>query len=428
MWNFRYLYLVFFLVYFDVCYSQIEINKYRNDFKQAEIIFDRIHEICKLDNGNLCGINLYCPLLLVDRETRFIFSNHSLSFSEDSSLNGLYVGVLPSNYLISNSTIYIDSTLYAIFSFEKDMGIDVLVEIGIHEMFHYWQEKNNWYHASYYNDHVETKWGKVYLTLEMKAIQKAFSTEDNQKKKNAIVEALYFRKQRHVLFSDKIPDEINFEIHEGLPDYVKMMLCLKNDSLIRLQLVHEIKELLNENKFLRTFGYVSGSSYAYLLNNPMLLKEVIINGKDIVEILKTSMNITTIPDSLPSSVLEKYDYEAIVHKEDSIEKDKIAFVERIKKQLRESKKLIIPLEGVNFGFNPYDVYSIDTIGTYYPYISVSGNFGQIYSNMGGIISNDIILFWDDNTQNGKYKISLNNGWSIKKKEGVYFLELESKYE
>jgi hypothetical protein len=104
----------------------------------------------------------------------------------------------------------------------------------------------------------------------------------------------------------------------------------------------------------------------------------------------------------------------------------MAFNNRIKQQFQESEKLIIAFEdGISFGFNTSEVYLIDSIGTYYPFISVSGDFGQIYSQAGGILSKDIILFWNDNFDNEMYKVSLNDGWSIKKKDGIYVLGMEN---
>ncbi len=375
MYKLRFLFFAFVLLSFSFCYCQ---NNNQEERKQAEAIFQKVHEICMLDNGDLCGINLYCPLLLVDRESRFVYSNVPLSFSDTPPMNGLYTGILPNNYLISNSTIYIDSILYTIFAFEKSVGADMLIEVAIHEMFHYWQEKNDWHYSSPYNNtQMETKWGRIYLKLEMKAIQKALSSKNDQEKENTINEALYFRNQRQILFSDRIADEIAFEIHEGMPDFVRYTLCVENDSQIKLRLVDEIEKSLNEGKFIRTFGYLTGSSYAFLINNPTLLKDAYIDGKDLTKILKETMSIGSLPDSLSSTILKEYNYEAIAFQEDSIEKTKTAFNNRIKQQFQESKKLIIDLEGVTFGFNPSEVYSIDNIGTYYPFISVAGEFGQI---------------------------------------------------
>ncbi len=422
MWNFR---LLLFVLYCksSICYCQTNIN-IQKDKEQAEIIFEKVHEICMFDNGNLCDVNLWCPLLLIDRESRFVYSNVPLSFSDTPSENRLHTGILPYNYLIVNSTVYIDSILYTIFAFDKERSIEVLTETAIHEIFHYWQEKNDWYQLSYKNNHVETKWGRIFLKLEMKAIQNALSSKNDQEMENAVKEALYFRNQRQKLFPDKIAEEIAFEIQEGIPDYVKYTLCIKNDSLIKLRLASQIEYTLNSNKFERSFGYETGSSYAFLINNPIALKKAYINGKDLVEILKRLRNITDLPDSLSLFTLSKYNFNTIVLEEDSIEKSKMEFNNQIKQKFQKGSILNIPVEeGISFGFNSYEVYSIDSIGTYYPYISVSGNFGQIQSDLGGIItSTNIILFWDENFLKEKYKILLNDDWFILKELGVFYLK------
>jgi hypothetical protein len=87
--------------------------------------------------------------MLIDRETRFVLSNTPLSFSDNMSVDGIYYGILPEKYLMANSAIYIDSTLYACVSITNDIPKeDRMIEVCLHEMCHYWVEKNN-IHLSY---------------------------------------------------------------------------------------------------------------------------------------------------------------------------------------------------------------------------------------------------------------------------------------
>jgi hypothetical protein len=92
-------------------------------FNSGLEVFNKVKEICDIDNGKLLGFHYYCPLMLIDRETRFVLSNTPLAFSDNMPVNGIYYGILPEKHLMANTTVYIDSMLYACVSITNDIRL-----------------------------------------------------------------------------------------------------------------------------------------------------------------------------------------------------------------------------------------------------------------------------------------------------------------
>jgi hypothetical protein len=207
MLNFKSFAFSFLLILSCTAYTQESIKDSAYFFRGLEI-FNKVKEICDIDNGTLLGFHYYCPLMLVDNESRFVLSNTPLAFSENMPVKGIYYGTLPEKYLIVNSTISIDSILCASVNLRNDIPDGRIIEVCLHEMCHYWVEKNN-IHLSYNNDHIDNRLARTYLILEMRALQNALLSTEEQVEQ-AIIDALTFRKQRHLLFPKQIEEENKF--------------------------------------------------------------------------------------------------------------------------------------------------------------------------------------------------------------------------
>ncbi|MDR1878663.1 MAG: hypothetical protein LBQ64_03775 [Bacteroidales bacterium] len=389
--------------------------------------FQQIKEICDADNGRLLGFgNYYCPIMIVNRESRFVVANTSLPFSDKAPINGVYYGVLPEKYNIANSTIDIDTTLYAMFN--SDIPTDMMSFVCLHEMFHYWQEKKDM-GRSYNNAHIDTKWARVYLILELKALQNALLSEDEQQHQ-AILEALTFRKQRHLLFPQHIEDETNFEFHEGFPDFVACKLLYTDDNeVVQQKMYDNIERRSSDNSFYRNFGYTTGATYAYLIRDFELYRTKLFQISDIVSTMMQSRNITDIPDIIPKEYKEKYNFEQVVHHEDSVAEYRQYLFDSIANKFTKEPLIVVEWnKDVHIGFNPNQMFSMDSLGTYYSLMHISGDFGTMQTEKGVLMQNDyLFVFVDKDLDTGKnsirqtFKIVLNKGWFLVKQNAHYFI-------
>ncbi len=78
-------------------------------------------------------------------------------------------------------------------------------------------------------EHLDSKEGRYWLRLEWKALEKALRSPGNQRKQ-AICDALAFRKARRLLFPTGVEDERGQEITEGLAAYTATVLAADSES------------------------------------------------------------------------------------------------------------------------------------------------------------------------------------------------------
>ena len=73
------------------------------------------------------------------------------------------------------------------------------------------------------NNHLDKKQGRIYLRLELEALQTAVKLQ-GQDAIPHIINALRFRKLRHQIYSDADSTENLLELNEGLAEYTGLMM------------------------------------------------------------------------------------------------------------------------------------------------------------------------------------------------------------
>ncbi|MDR1180658.1 MAG: hypothetical protein LBL13_01580 [Bacteroidales bacterium] len=417
MLNFR-TFAFFFLIAFSyMAYTQ-ELKKDSVYFSHGLEVFNRVKEVCDIDNGKLLGFYYYCPLMLVDRESRVVLSNTSLAFSDNAPLKGIYYGTLPEKYLIANTAISIDSTLYSCVSIADTIRLDDrMIEVCLHEMCHYWVNKNN-IHLSYNNEHIDNVLARTYFILEMRALQNALlSTGKEEEQEQAILDALTFRKQRNLLFPKQIEDENKFEFDEGFPDFVAYTLFYSNKDSLKKKLFDVIEEQIDKKSFYRTFGYVTGAVYAHFIRDFESYRTTVFQNLNIVSTMMQSRNIKTIPDTVSIRCKDIYNFEQVKHYQDSLEQHHLYVLDSIKYRLKHGAKIMIKSEQyTNIGIGLDGMFAIDTLGTYFSLLQVIGDFGWLKTEHGAMHNDDGILIFIDNSISKRKKtiekafdISFNKG-------------------
>ena len=96
----NYLIALFLITCLSGCNTEKGVE-YITNLKAADY-FEKVESICNKDNGDLWGMNLYGPLMLVDVETRRIFANMPDSSGLLKPRDGIYTGIYPGDQVISD--------------------------------------------------------------------------------------------------------------------------------------------------------------------------------------------------------------------------------------------------------------------------------------------------------------------------------------
>lgn len=416
--------------------SYAQENAEKNQISDATYIFTAVKNICIEDNGHLWGENLYRPTVLINTNTRFFIANDSLPIDNCEKQKLFFTGYLPNTYAIANSTLKIDSKNYASirYSSNKPFDTSLYIRTFIHEMFHVFVESNIDDNIHYNNTHIDTKNGRIYLQLELLALKKAL-TNNGTKQMEALKEALCFRNKRQSFFPEAKENENNFEIHEGLPTYTEYCLGIFSEKMRIEVLLNMIGSEIEAESRLRSFGYSTGAAYAFLNDKSDSWRKTIFQERDLSKMTMSIYGINTndIDTSNLKEYLKKYDAIAIFAKEDSLENIKEVFKKNSIEKLNNTRLLIVDLEDNSFSVTS-GMVQLDSIGTYFPYMNLSGKFGYIRSKKPAVIKwteNKCFFFLDDiiienNKSNStEMEMEINEGFRIEKKDRFYQLTNEN---
>ena len=225
------------------------------------------------------------------------------------------------------------------------------------------------------------------------------------------------RKYRQILFPNG--NENQFECHEGMAEYTafKLLPLDNGNEKVRKGLAAAaIMKGMDNSGFGNSFAYLTGPAYG------LLLDELVPDWRDSIRASKTLPDVISTIVPIPDSV-DNEDIEAIKARYNATEylnKERTRLEARDKKdaalraRFDDSKWLLIPNNGVNFGFNPGErLVAYDTIGVIYNTMQLSGEFGTIMVENGIIRTNNwscfIIPYSEEHCD---AKISLAPGYAI----------------
>ena len=363
------------LILFLFCLLPFSFNyaENKNSDRLYQDWFEEIKNSCDKDNGNLWGINLYAPLLCIDSE-RNIWSNQADKENNLYFDNGIYKGKFPETHNIANSITQVFGQKWVTIMLPFPEDKIERIALACHEMFHYWQDSLHLVpsHYNYNNQHLDLLEARVLLKLEWNALFQACITTDSEKRNQHIQNGISFRLYRRKKFPQYIKDETAFEINEGLPQYTGIKLATQTDSCYLKTLEKHLAIYMSKEELVRTFAYMSGELYGYLLDQANKKWRKNIHGDtDLGNLLKRLYPIS-IPDHLEIYCKQQqtcYPIDSInlfEQKRDSLKS--IQKEELIRIFSKDTK--ILPLINMQIKFNPNLVIPLDNLGTAYKEIRI----------------------------------------------------------
>ena len=349
-------------------------------------IFDNIKTICDKDNGKLWGINMYAPILCIDKN-RDLWSNQRDPQDQLLKCGECFIGKYPIDKNIANSTTNVFGQKWVMLALPIptiDLDGNILFW---HELFHYWQDSLGHVSRPYNNAHLEAKDARVLLKLEWNAFLSACKTNNSLLRQTAIRDGLTFRKHRQQKYSKYYRDETSFEILEGLAEYTGIKLSVLSDSMYLHILDKKVETYMQKENLVRTYAYLSGAIMGYLLDKSTNEWRKHIDGNsDLGSLLQQTYNIV-IPTDRESQIQQRkalYDYENIICFENR--RDSIQAIN--KKQLielftQDIKKL--PLKNMQISFDPNSTIPLENIGNIYKNARIVDDWGILETKGNGSI-------------------------------------------
>jgi len=383
----------------------------------ARSYFISLGSVLQQDSGTFWGIAMYAPVFFVDPETRTMYADRADQEGMLEPFGPVWRGTFPEEMNPANSTAQLGGMKWVMALWplpEETFERNVLL---VHETFHYWQPELELDPNPQLCDHMENTSARIWLKMEWNALDAAIREEDPVAAAEAVRQALHFRNIRLSGFPEEARrNEDAFLILEGLPEYTAYNLCCDDTTHMKEQIIESRKRHWNNDSFVYAFAYHSGLAYGYLLDRfnihwrtglskeaslPDILHNALFNNNKILPLQKDSI------------VLNTYGYDTVQATEKEREREKIRLREASIHTFTRDSVLAIPLGHFNMGFSPVNVQSLGQLGTLYPNIRITGDFGILEVSEGGCL-----ISADWTTAFVPYK---SKGWELELKEGYRIL-------
>ncbi len=425
---------IFILIFLAGCSGKNNEPEIYFTGEKASKYFQKIDSICLRDNGSLWGVNLSGPIIFVDRPTRRLFANSPDNEGILRLRDGVYQGYFPRERIIENSAVEFGGALYAMTPLPPEEDEYRIITAAINSLFHSYQKKIGIKPQKFIIHEMDEKFARIWLKLEFRALRKALES-DGLQRDQYLRDALIFRGARREQFSSTAKEENLFEIYEGLSLFTSTMLCNRSEEEIKQKLIEGLDFFYRFQSFSRSFGFILGSTYSFLLhtNGYNLRKIVDSDTVDLgMEVMRHfNLQVPEVYRDVAGSLAIVYEVETI-YKEEEQRMNEIR--ERIRRQLSkftEKSVLSIELESPYFDFEPEDIRSLDTLGTIYNSIRIADNWGKLTVDKNGCLISYNLKHLRLPARNIKeiknhyygdgWHIILNNNWKIMKEGDNYFL-------
>jgi hypothetical protein len=321
----------------------------------AASYFREFDALCAEDGGQLWGVSFCGPFLFVDRETRTAVGNRPDANGDLTPRSGVFVGRLPPGVGIANTAIEWAGVRWTMLIWQA-LGQDRTQRLFLmaHEAFHRIQPELGLDATGELNAHLDTADGRYWLQMEWNALQTAL-LEEGHLRLLTIADALAFRAARHRNHPGAAQREIPLEVFEGLAEYSGMRLAgyAAEDVVAAVKAKRE-----SETSFVRSFAYVSGPLYGYLLDGTGVEWRVRVSrDTDLAALLADALALPPAPADLVARREEVYGGPALREVEHEREREREERWAAWRAKLIDGPVLAVDLSAVSsVSFDPGKIF------------------------------------------------------------------------
>ena len=210
------------------------------------------------------GTNIYGPIWSIRNKA---FANQPDQEGHLTPDGPIYFGTLPREIPVSNTDIQWAGTHWAMLVLPLPPGKHDRVDLMTHELFHSAQPSLGFTMRREDNQHLDLKEGRIYLRLEMRALEAALRAPRFKRAEEHLRNALLFRKVRHQLFRGADLTENSLELLEGLATYTGQMMSGRDKWEWRDYLIQRAESFHDTPTFVRSFAYETIPIYGFSLPN-----------------------------------------------------------------------------------------------------------------------------------------------------------------
>lgn len=389
----------------------------------ARAVFVQAESLCKADGGQLWGASLCGPIMLVEPKTRRIVASQTDAKGALHAQGGVFVGELPPEANAANTAVEWSGTRWTqmLWPLPKDDG--TRATLIAHELFHRLQPALPIATAKGGdNPHLDSLEGRYTLQLEWRALAKALQADDRAAKRAAAADALAFRAERYRRFPDARTDEAALETNEGLAEYTGVMVGNATPQARLRAALDDLQSHVGDPSFVRSFAYATGPAYGMLLDDlaPGWRKHLGAKQTDLGTRLRDAAGIEAATgEAALAPAAARYDGDALRVAETARERKRLEQLARNRARFVDGPVLKLDLIHMSVQFNPSNLQPLDGVGTVYPTMRVTDDWGTLEVQDGAVMRSDwkaVIVAAPESVgsaaQGPGWKLTLKPGWAL----------------
>lgn len=222
----------------------------------AKKYFQEAAALCAREGGKTWGKSLCGPMVFADAATKTIATNQPVPSEKQPPLIGF------ANAIADWGGQRWSTYVWAMIPHQDEAQRGRLM---LHELFHRIQGELGFLVNDGDNSHLDTLDGRYWIQLEWRALAKALGASGAERLA-ALRDALAFRAARRKVFPEAAKNEQPMEINEGLAQYTATVAAFVTPAEATADAIVQLREVLLNATFVRTFPYPSGAAYGILLD------------------------------------------------------------------------------------------------------------------------------------------------------------------
>jgi hypothetical protein len=304
---------------------------------------------------------------------------------------------------------------------------DVLATLFWHEQWHCVQAVLGLSASEGDTAHLDGELGRMALRLEMRALAKALSANDDRDARPHVAAALRFRALRSAGSASGarlLAEEARVERNEGLAEYTgRRVAAAANGGNVVPALVESLAAADASPSFVRSAAYVTGPAYAMLLDRwSPHWRNGLSPASDLPGLLAKYLG-TPITATGAERVGRRYGMEEVRAQEQERAAIRAQRSAVYRERFLGSDAVRLPLSKPSASFDPRTLFPLGESGTVYTPLTVRDEWGELTAESGALLSKDWTLVTlgggalaggASNWTGPGWTLALSEGWQLEK--------------
>ena len=373
-----------------------------------------LRQMCEADRGQLWGVTLCGPLLVVDPATRSVWASQPDRQGVLRWSGASWVGTLPEGVGVANTSLDWAGLRWIMLVAPLPSNPADRRVLVAHEAWHRVQATIGLPQQSTNAAHLETERGRYLMRLEFRALGTALRSRGRGRLR-AAREALMFRATRHAEFREASQQESALDRNEGLAAYTGVKLGItENADLYAARLLDEYGA---HNALSRSYAYATGPAYGLLLDDYMPDWRSRVTSAAPGDLLAAAVDARRADARDVRRATARYNGKAILSEERARAEAQRARVAELQNRFADGPRLELPLQQMQFEFDPNAVTPVEGLGSYYATLTLRDVWGELTATEGALISPDFTLLTaarpgPDGLSGPGWRLQLNPGYQL----------------